>query len=151
MTAYMPKAKSIEWETPQDLFDRMDQEYHFTLDVCASKKNAKCKRYYNKKQDGLKQSWEGVCWMNPPYGLQIKGWVKKAYEESQKGAMVVCLLPVRSDTGWFHDYIYDEKNNTFKKGVECRLLRGRLKFGKNGKQPSTVPSMIVVFRAKHNS
>ena len=142
MTAYMPKAKNTEWETPQDMFDGLNVEFQFTLDVCATYENSKCERYFTKEIDGLKQSWQGICWMNPPYGLAIKQWIKKAYNESLKDATVVCLLPVRSDTGWFHDYAM--------KG-EIRFLRGRLKFGKNGKQSSTFPSMIVVFQAKHNS
>ncbi len=143
MTAYMPKAKNTDWETPQDLFDGLNVEFQFTLDVCATDDNSKCERHFTKEIDGLKQSWQGyICWMNPPYGLAIKQWIKKAYNESLKDATVICLLPVRSDTGWFHDYAM--------KG-EIRFLRGRLKFGKNGKQPSTFPSMIVVFRAKHNS
>lgn len=139
MTAYMPKAKSMEWETPQDLFDKLNSEFHFTLDVCASPGNAKCSKYYTKEIDGLKQSWGSeCCYMNPPYGLPIREWIRKAYEESLRGATVVCLLPTRTDTGWFHDYAM--------KG-EIRFLRGRLKFGKNSKQSSTFPSMIVIFRA----
>ena len=139
MTAYMPQAKSIEWETPQDLFDKLDAEFHFTLDVCAKPENAKCERYFTIKENGLTQKWEGSCWMNPPYGTAINHWVQKAYISAIHGVTTVALLPVRSDTRWFHDFIYHKH--------EIRCLKGRLKFG-NGKQSSTFPSMIVIFRGK---
>ena len=126
-----------EWETPQDTFDRLNKEYGpFTLDVCADKTNFKCMAYYDKEQDGLRQPWSGVCWMNPPYGRTIKAWMKKAYEESLKGSKVVCLVPSRTDTAWWHDYAM--------KG-EITFIRGRLKFGK-AKNPAPFPSAIVVFK-----
>jgi phage N-6-adenine-methyltransferase len=123
-----------DWETPQDLFVCLDREFAFTLDVCASQKNAKCERFFDHEQDGLSQSWEGeVCWMNPPYGREIGRWVQKAYEEN---CTVVCLVPARTDTAWWQDYCM--------KG-EIRFLRGRLRFGGKGHAP--FPSAIVVFRA----
>jgi len=127
-----------EWETPQELFDRLNEEFRFTLDVCATAENAKCKRFFSPDQDGLKQSWEGeICWMNPPYGREIGKWVRKAYRESLKGATVVCLLPARTDTSWFHDYIYGR--------AEIRFLRGRLKFG-SAKNSAPFPNMIAIYR-----
>ncbi len=102
-----------EWETPQDLFDKLNKEFKFTIDVCATKENAKCKLFYSKKEDGLKREWGVRCWMNPPYGRVIGKWVKKAYESAQKGALVVALLPARTDTKWFHEYIYNKAEIRF--------------------------------------
>lgn len=124
------------WETPQWLFDRLNDQYHFELDVCALPENAKCDRYFTPEQDGLQQEWTGVCWMNPPYGREIGKWVRKAYESAQAGATVVCLLPARTDTAWWHDYVMHG---------EITFLRGRLKFG-NSKNSAPFPSAIVVFR-----
>lgn len=125
-----------EWATPQDFFDRLDDEFHFTLDACATPENAKCERYYTKEQDGLAQPWQGVVWVNPPYGREIGKWVRKAYESSLQGAAVVCLLPARTDTAWWHDYCT--------KG-EVRFIRGRLKFG-GSKNSAPFPSAVVIFR-----
>ena len=139
---YMLKAQSVEWGTPQDLFDELHDEFDFTLDVAASDENAKCPRYFTKEDDGLAQDWSGErCFMNPPYGYGLKHWVEKAYRETtnpfSRAELVVGLLPVRSDTRWFHDYIYHK--------AEFRLLKGRLKF-EGGASASTFPSMIVVWR-----
>ena len=130
----MFSSKTDLWGTPQDLFDELDAEFHFDLDVCALPENAKCERYYTPEQDGLSQEWTGTCWCNPPYGRQIGKWVRKAAES---GTTVVMLLPARTDTKWFHDYILGK--------AEIRFLRGRLKFGgcNNG---APFPSMVVVFR-----
>jgi phage N-6-adenine-methyltransferase len=89
--------------TPQDFFDTCDLEFNFQTDVCALPDNAKCLTYFSPEQDGLAQTWTGSCWMNPPYGREIGIWVRKAYLESTNGALVVCLLPARTDTRWFHD------------------------------------------------
>lgn len=135
-TDLMFSSKSADWETPQWLYDELDKEFHFTVDVCATEKNAKCRDFFSLEVDGLEQNWRGVCWMNPPYGRTIGKWVRKAYEESQNGATVVCLLPSRTDTAWWHDYCL--------KG-EIRFLRGRLKFS-NSKNSAPFPSVIVIFR-----
>ncbi len=128
---------SGEWETPQLLFDVLDDEFGFTLDVCATVQNAKVDNYFSLDDNGLEQDWTGhTCWMNPPYGREIGGWIKKAYEESLRGAKVICLLPARTDTKWFHDYIYGK--------AEIRFLKGRLKFG-NAKNSAPFPSMVVIF------
>jgi phage N-6-adenine-methyltransferase len=128
-----------EWATPQDLFDALDAEFKFTLDPCASHQNAKCRRYFTRAQDGLKQPWSGRVFMNPPYGRTIGKWIKKASEESRENAdLVVCLLPSRTDTAWWHDYCL--------KG-EIRFIRGRLKFG-NAKNPAPFPSVLVWFQRK---
>lgn len=130
-------SKTDMWETPQVLFDELDKEFHFELDVCATPENAKCVEFYTKEQDGLKQPWNCTCWCNPPYGRDVWQWVRKALFASIEGATVVMLLPARTDTKWFHDYIY--------KRAEIRFLKGRLKFG-NSKNSAPFPSMIVVFR-----
>lgn len=132
----MFSSKTDNWATPQDFFDKYDAKFNFTLDVCADKINAKCKKFYNKADDGLNQEWTGVCWMNPPYGRDIKKWIKKAFESSKNGATVVCLIPSRTDTSYWHDYCL--------KG-EVEFIRGRLKFG-NSKNSAPFPSAIVIFR-----
>ena len=127
------------WATPQDLFDKLNDEFHFTLDVCAIPENARCEHYYSPEQDGLLQHWEGTVWCNPPYGRKIGLWVKKAYESviRDDGTTVVMLLPARTDTKWFHEYILPYG--------QIRFIRGRLKFG-DSKNSAPFPSMIVVFR-----
>ena len=123
------------WETPQDFFDKLNAEFHFTTDVCASIENAKCGWFFTKEVNALSQQWAGVCWMNPPYGREINQWMKKAYNSSLDGATVVCLVPARTDTAWWHDYAV--------KG-EVRFIRGRLKFGGH-KNSAPFPSAIVIF------
>ena len=132
-----------DWETPKDLFRKLDEEFHFTLDPCATPQTAKCKKFYTKNNDGLRQSWAGeVVFMNPPYGRQIAKWVKKAWEESKKGATVVALLPARTDTNWFHDYVLNK--------AEIRFIRGRVYFRQDGGlvDRAPFPSMIVIYRPK---
>jgi phage N-6-adenine-methyltransferase len=127
-----------QWATPQEVFDRLDAEFHFELDVCALPNNAKCRRFFTPKTNGLTQQWSGVCWMNPPYGREIGKWMKKAYESSLEGATVVCLVPARTDTAWWHDFAA--------KG-EIRFVRGRLYFG-SATCAAPFPSAIVVFRER---
>jgi len=128
---------TVEWPTPQGVFDELNAEFGFTLDPCATHKNAKCERYFTMDDDGLKQDWgKETVFMNPPYGRAIKDWMKKAYQSSLEGATVVCLPPARTDTQWWHDYAM--------KG-EIRLIRGRLKFG-GAKTSAPFPSAIVIFR-----
>lgn len=126
-----------DWETPQFLFDGLNAEFRFELDVCAAVENAKCKEFLSVEDDGLSCSWEGkVCWMNPPYGRDISRWMEKAYRESANGALVVCLVPARTDTAWWHKYAA--------RG-EVRYLRGRLKFA-GAENSAPFPSAIVIFR-----
>lgn len=130
-------SKTGEWETPQELFDLLDKEFGFTLDVCALPTNAKCDRYFTPADNGLIQDWtNSVCWMNPPYGDEIKAWVIKAAETAAAGGTVVCLLPARVDTAWWWDYC---------RFGEVRFLRGRLKFG-GGDSGAPFPSAIVIFQ-----
>lgn len=124
------------WSTPQATFDKLHEEFDFSLDVCAIPENAKCPCFFSPEQDGLKQEWHGICWMNPPYGREIGRWMRKAYESSRAGATVVCLVPARTDTAWWHDYAV--------KG-EIRFIRGRLKFG-GQTNSAPFPSAIVVFK-----
>ena len=125
------------WATPQAFFDELDKEFHFTLDPCASHENHKCAKYYTAEQDGLAQDWSGHrVFCNPPYGRKIGAWVKKCHDEAQKGTKVVMLIPARTDTSYFHDYIYHK--------AELRFIRGRLKFG-DAQQGAPFPSMLVIY------
>ena len=126
------------WETPIDLFNKLNDEFNFTLDVCADEDNHKCNKYFTKEIDGLKQEWNGTCWMNPPYGREIPKWIEKAYKESLHGATVVCLIPARTDTRYWHDYI-------FPYAKEIRFIKGRLKFGFS-ENSAPFPSAIIVFK-----
>ena len=131
---------SGEWATPQDFFEKLNDEFHFTLDPCANDQNHKCDRYYTAEQDGLKQDWSGErVFCNPPYGRDVSKWVRKCFEEVYNGKcrLAVMLLHARTDTRWFHDYIYHK--------AEVRFVRGRLKFG-DVSQPAPFPSMVVIFR-----
>lgn len=136
-TSLMFSSKTDKWETPQDFFDELNREFGFSLDVCALPENAKTTRYYTPEQDGLAQPWEGVVWCNPPYGRQIGKWVERAALAAKSGVVVVMLLPARTDTKWFHEYIYGK--------AEIRFVRGRLRFG-GAANPAPFPSMVVVFR-----
>lgn len=132
-------SETVVWETPQPFFDKLNAEFGFETDVCAIAENAKCPRYFSPEMDGLAHEWKGVCWMNPPYGRGIDRWMRKAYESSLSGATVVCLIPSRTDTAWWHDYAA--------KG-EIRFVRGRLNFGGNRTRGHNAPfpCAVVVFR-----
>ena len=136
MTSGMMSSLTDEWPTPRYVFDKLNEEFHFDLDVCADDFNHKCERYYTKEIDGLSQEWKGICWMNPPYGRTIGQWVKKAYESSRGGVVVVCLLPARTDTKWWKEYVM--------KASELRFISGRVKFG-DSKQGAPFPSVIAIF------
>ena len=142
----MFSSKTNEGETPSGYFNTLNSEFNFTLDPCATSENTKCEKYFTEADDGLKQNWGGeTVFCNPPYGRQINKWVKKCYEESRKPkTKVVMLIPARTDTKYFHEYIYDESTNSFKDGVTVKFLKGRLKFGV-GKSPAPFPSMLVIF------
>ena len=133
------------WCTPQDFFDSLNEEFSFVLDAAATDKSAKCEKYFTPDTDGLKSSWdcEGTVFCNPPYGRNIGKWVKKAYEEAQKGITIVLLIPARTDTNYFHAYIYGK--------AEIRFIRGRLKFtDENGieRDRAPFPSMVVIYNNK---
>lgn len=128
-------SKTDMWATPVEFFEYYNNIFRFDLDVCASAENAKCETFYTEEDDGLAQEWEGNCWMNPPYGREIIHWMRKAYESSLRGATVVCLVPARTDTKWWHEYAM--------KG-EIEFIRGRLKFG-DAKNSAPFPSAVVIF------
>lgn len=127
-----------EWATPQDFFDRLNKQFNFTLDPCATPENAKCEKFFTEEDDGLTQDWGGHrVFCNPPYGRGLKDWVRKAYEESKKGALVVMLIPARTDTSYWHEFIVGG-------GADIRFLRGRLKFG-DGANSAPFPSALVMW------
>jgi len=126
-----------EWPTPAGVFAALDERFHFTLDACATPQNAKCARFFTPQQDALRQEWSGSVFLNPPYGREIGAWLRKAWESSKRGAIVVCLVPCRTDTSWWHDYCM--------KG-EILFVRGRLKFGA-AENSAPFPSAVVIFEA----
>ena len=136
-TNLMFSSEDMTWSTPQEFFDKLNEEFNFTLDPCCVPSTAKCNIYFTPEVDGLKQSWEGhTVFMNPPYGREINKWLRKAYEESLKGTIVVCLIPSRTDTKYWHDYCM--------KASEIRFIKGRLKFG-NSVNSAPFPSADVIF------
>ena len=138
ITKGLMSSNTDEWATPKLFFQELDNKYHFTLDPCATKENHKCDKYYTKEDNGLEKSWGGeIVYVNPPYGREISKWVEKAYMENKKGAFIVMLLPARTDTRWFHNYIY--------KKHEIEFIKGRIKFN-DGKQAAPFPSMLVIMR-----
>jgi phage N-6-adenine-methyltransferase len=138
-TKLMFSSQTDDWSTPKDFFDELDKEFNFNLDPCASDENHKCDRYFTKDVDGLSKDWSGNVFVNPPYGREIGAWVKKSYESfcSGKCDYVVMLIPARTDTKWFHDYIYHT--------AEIRFVKGRLKFG-NCENSAPFPSMVVIWK-----
>lgn len=138
--AVMFSSKTNDWSTPQDFYDELNNEFGFTLDPCADEYNHKCNKYFTEEEDGLLQDWGGeIVFCNPPYGKAIKDWVRKAYIEGCKpNTTVVLLIPARTDTQYFHDYVYHEAK-------EIRFIKGRLKFG-DSKNAAPFPSMVVVYR-----
>lgn len=139
----MFSSKTAEWTTPQTFYDRLNQEFNFTLDPCCTDETAKCNTYYTEADDGLSQSWAGhSVFMNPPYGRSIKEWIRKAYEESRKpNTVVVALIPARTDTRYWHDYCMEAS--------EIRFIKGRLKFGESNNS-APFPSAVVVFGSGSN-
>lgn len=133
-TETMFSSKSNEWETPQVLYEQLNEEFKFTLDPCSTDKNAKCNKHYTTKDNGLEQDWSGeTVFCNPPYGRELPKWIKKCADSKTK---VVMLIPARTDTKAFHEYIYGK--------AEIRFLKGRLKFS-GSKNSAPFPSMIVIF------
>lgn len=133
-------SKAHDWQTPPALFADLDARFRFTLDAAASAENAKCARYFTREDNGLAQSWAGErVWLNPPYGREIGAWVRKAWRESRRGALVVCLIPARTDTSYWHDYAM--------RAAEILLIRGRVRFLRPGAllDNAPFPSALVVF------
>ncbi len=137
LTSGLFTSRTEEWETPNYVFSMLNKEFDFQIDVCATSENAKCNVFFDKSVDGLKREWSPFrCWMNPPYGKNISKWMKKAFEESQRGSLVVCLIPSRTDTKWWHDWVM--------KASEIRFIAGRISFG-DTKQSAPFPSCIVIY------
>lgn len=139
MNKVLYSSNKSDWETPHAFFAALDAEFGFTLDACATDENAKVRRWITPAMDALKYPWVGVVWMNPPYGYQIGRWVRKSYEEAQigVGAVVVGLIPAKTETSWWHDYVM--------KAEEIRLIRGRLRFS-GSPINAPLPSAVVVWR-----
>lgn len=137
----MSSSKNVDWATPKDWYAYLDLEFGFTLDPCCLPETAKCKRFFTPQDDGLAQSWQDErVYMNPPYGREIGRWMKKAYEEARdNGALVVCLVPARVDTNWWHGYAT--------KATEIRFPKGRVKF-EGATSGAPFPVAIVIFRPK---
>ena len=134
----MLSSNTNEWATPKYFFEELNKEFNFTLDPCATKENAKCNKYFTEKENGLLQDWSGeVVFCNPPYGRKICDWVEKCYNENKNGATIVMLIPARTDTTYFHKYIYQQH--------EIRFIKGRLKFNDCG-SPAPFPSMLVIMK-----
>ena len=135
-------SKRMDWETPQKLFNELNEKYNFTIDVATNGKNSKLENFYTEKDNALNKKWKGRVFCNPPYGREIKKWVKKAYEESKKNynEIIVLLIPARTDTSYWHDYIFNKAN-------EINFIKGRLKFELDGKQfgAAPFPSAIIIF------
>lgn len=163
-----------DWETPQQLFDKYNEEYNFIIDLAASSNNAKCSFYFDESDDSLSKNWTEWCtdrwgWVNPPYGLELPKWVKKCFDEMLLGAKIVALIPARTETKYFHKYIWDKKTGQARPGILVEFLEGRVTFGSdnywqwvweqeyiNGKEnklykkygkknTAPFPSMIVIF------
>lgn len=143
MNASLLSSKNMCWCTPQKFFDTLDKEFNFVLDAAATPETAKCSSFFTPDDDGLSQSWNvgGAVFCNPPYGREIGKWVRKAYEESQKCRYpIVMLIPARTDTSYFHEYIYGK--------AKIRFVRGRLRFTDeegNTSDPAPFPSMVAVY------
>lgn len=145
MNAALLSSEKMDYCTPQNFFDELNREFHFVLDAAATAKNAKCRMYYTQEENGLEMPWDcgGAVFCNPPYGRETGKWVRKAWRESQKGTTIVLLIPARTDTSYFHNYIYGQ--------AEIRFVRGRLRFeDEEGKafQGAPFPSMVIIYNGK---
>lgn len=133
-------SRTEEWPTPQSFFAELHREFGFSLDPCATRQNAKCPNYFTKAQDELTQNWGShIVFCNPPYGRGMAQWARKCWESAEAGATVVLLAHARTDTRWFHDWVYN-------KATEIRFVKGRLKFG-DSKNSAPFPSLVAVYRA----
>lgn len=133
------KSDNIIYSTPHKLFDVINQEFNFNLDVCALPENAKCKNYFTPEIDGLKQDWTGICWMNPPFNKELKKWIIKARDESKKhNSIICCLVPFRGNTIWFRDVCMD---------AEIRFIIGEVNFNEL-ERGLWLPMCLMIFGTK---
>lgn len=138
----MVSSKSNEWATPQEFYDKLDAEFGFTLDVASTNENCKASKCLTLADDGLLKDWsKDICWMNPPYGGHTGDWIKKAHEESKKGAVVVCLIVSSSDRSYWHEYIFPYAS-------QIRFVRGRLHFN-DSKSSAPFASAVVIFGGEY--
>ena len=147
MNASLFSSKKMDYCTPQAFFDKLNEEFRFSLDAAATDRTAKCPAYFTPETDGLKSSWSaaggGAVFCNPPYGREIGKWVAKAHAEAKSGRTVVLLIPARTDTSYFHDHIYGY--------AEIRFIRGRLRFTDEAGipfPPAPFPSMLVIYNGR---
>lgn len=139
-------SEDMTWATPKPLFDALNEEFRFTVDVAAADDTAKCSRYWTKENDSLSKSWaDEVCWMNPPYGSEIRAFMVKARDEARdNGATVVCLVPARTDARWFQETVFGFGPGSFC-ASEVRFIAGRIAFG-DARFPAPFPSCLIIFR-----
>jgi phage N-6-adenine-methyltransferase len=152
--ALMFSRATDEWATPQEFFDRLHEEFEFSVDAAASASNHKCPRWFgldhfeHDRRDALAVSWVErygeTAWLNPPYS-KCREFIAKAAEEARKGCTVVCLVPSRTDTRWWHEHVWDADLHQARPGVEVRFIKGRLKFG-GATAGAPFPSVVIVFR-----
>ena len=138
MTSGMTATGNIVASTPKEFFEKLSSIFNFTLDVCALPENAKCKDYYTPDDDGLSNPWRGGVWCNPPYGREISTWVKKGYEESRKdyNNFVLMLLPARTDTKWWWDWVQGK--------AQLFIVKGRIRFNE-GSAGAPFPSVLALY------
>jgi len=142
-------SETVEWATPQYLFDELNREFGFTLDPCATPENAKCDKFYTIHDDGLVQDWSGeTVYVNPPYGRKTGDWIEKAIVESRKGSTVVCLIPAKTETRWWARF-WDYERHRPVHGVQVRFIFKRVKFGES-KINAPFPCAVVIFRGKES-
>lgn len=137
-------SQSGDWETPKSMVERLSHFFYWDLDVCASRPNV-CENFFSPEDDGLAQDWHGLCWMNPSYGKKRKigDWIAKARKQgtTYEDTTVVCLLPARTGTHWWHDNVPYADYVVF---VEGRL-RFDLPGGEEAPHSAGFPSALVVF------
>lgn len=151
-SALMFSKATDEWATPQDTFDALHREFEFSLDAAANNGNAKCEHFMSQELNALACDWFAAVelldtlavWLNPPYS-KCREFIAKAAEEARKGCTVVCLVPSRTDTRWWHEHVWDRDTHRPRPGVEVRFIKGRLKFG-GATAGAPFPSVVIVFR-----
>lgn len=148
----MFSSKSDEYSTPSDFYNHLDNLFEFVFDLACSKENCKTADGFTKEENALDQDWfqitedcikegkTGWLWLNPPYSM-CREFADKCYSEMLLGAKIIMLVPSRTDTKWFHDFIYK------KEGIEIEFIKGRLKFG-DSKNSAPFPSMLIKFERK---
>ena len=145
-SAVMFSRASDNWSTPQDFWDSLNEEFHFVLDAAATAENTKCPRYLSCTGNALTADWTPyrMIWLNPPYS-QCRKFIAKAADAAKHGATVVCLVPSRTDTRWWHERVWDRSQHAARPGVEIRFLKGRLTFG-GATAGAPFPSVVIIFR-----